>query len=228
MVIYINYRYTLFRRDDTTQICGGTTFETLHKVWNEIKLNEKSVYSNIGGLSHVHLSLVLTDGQYYLILNTPFPYPTRPGPLIILDGMTSHMNSNMRITHTKEVCLFRKGDRIRANPHPTNCIHGQGGLSCGHPRSNHIFDQLHCCRCLNTSARQLRSVIVTRTPWAHRNFQEDKLSSPWTDRVRLFHLQRTLRVRWYRRNILHPASFRQHHLCGHPQYGQVFIINSQI
>ena len=44
--------------------------------------------------------------QYALISPTPFVYLTHPDPLIIPDGTTAHANSNMRIVHTKEVCLF--------------------------------------------------------------------------------------------------------------------------
>ena len=43
-----------------------------------------------------------------LISTTPVGYQTHPGPLIILDGTTSHTNSNMQIAHTKEVRLFRE------------------------------------------------------------------------------------------------------------------------
>ena len=68
----------------------------------------KSVYSNLGIGTHVHLGLELSDVQYALILNTPFVLPTQPGPLIIPDGTTTHENSNMRIAHTEEVCIFCK------------------------------------------------------------------------------------------------------------------------
>ena len=51
---------------------------------------------------------MLTDAQYQLISSTPFVYPTHLVTLIVLDSVTSHANSNMRIAHTKEVCLFRE------------------------------------------------------------------------------------------------------------------------
>ena len=78
----------------------------LHKLWNEMKSNAKSVYSNLGVGSHVHLFLVLTDAQCALVSPTPFVYPTHPGHIIIPDGTTAHVNSNMRIAHTEGVCLF--------------------------------------------------------------------------------------------------------------------------
>ena len=55
-----------------------------------------------------HLRLVLTELQYALISLTPFAYPTHMVLLIIPDGTTAHTNSNMRISHTKEVRLFRE------------------------------------------------------------------------------------------------------------------------
>ena len=46
--------------------------------------------------------------QYAIISPTNLVYPTHPGPIIILDGTTAHVNSNTRITHTTEVHLFRE------------------------------------------------------------------------------------------------------------------------
>ena len=39
----------------------------LHKLWNKIKENAKSIYSNIGGVEHAHLVPALTDVQYKII-----------------------------------------------------------------------------------------------------------------------------------------------------------------
>ena len=61
---------------------------------HEIKAKDKSIYSSLGGGAHGHLGLVLTNAQYALISSTPFVYPTHPGPLIILDGKTTHAYSN--------------------------------------------------------------------------------------------------------------------------------------
>ena len=101
MTININNKDTLSGRANLTAIHGETTFETLHKLWNEIKANAKSVYSNLGGGAHGHLGLVLNDTMYALIYTTPFVYLTQPVPLIFMDGTTAHVKSNMRITHTK-------------------------------------------------------------------------------------------------------------------------------
>ena len=112
MTSNINYKDTLFKRSNLTPIRGEPNFEMLHNLWNEIKSNAKTVYSNIGEGAHRHLGLVLTDAHYALISPTPFVYPNHLGPLIIPDGTTTHANSNMRISHTKEVRMFREVTRV--------------------------------------------------------------------------------------------------------------------
>ena len=68
----INYKDTLFEQDNLTPIRGEPTSKTLHKLWNKIKANAKSVYSNIGGGAHGHLGLMSTEAQYALISPTTF------------------------------------------------------------------------------------------------------------------------------------------------------------
>ena len=95
MASSINYKDTLFEQTNLTTIRGKPIFETLHKLWNDIKAHAKSVYFNIEGGLHGHLGLVLTSVQYAPILSKPFVLRTHPGPLIILDGTTADANSNM-------------------------------------------------------------------------------------------------------------------------------------
>ena len=111
----INYKDTLFKRENLTPICGEPTFEILHNFRNEIEANTKSIYFNLGVISHGHPSLVLTNAQYALISNTSFFYLNQPDPIIILDGTTAQANSNMRIMHAKEVHLFCKVMGVKKN-----------------------------------------------------------------------------------------------------------------
>ena len=108
MTSNINYKDTVFERDNITAIRGETTFKTLQKLQNEIKSNAKVVYSNISGGAHNHLGLVLTDVQCALISPATFVFTTHMGPLVIPDNMTAHAKSNMQNTHTEEVRLFRE------------------------------------------------------------------------------------------------------------------------
>ena len=108
MMSNINYKDTLFEQSELTPIHGEPTFETLHKLQNDINANTKSVYSNPRGGAHRHPGLVPTDAQYALISHTLFVYSTHLGSLFIVDGTTAHANSNMRIAHTERVRLFRE------------------------------------------------------------------------------------------------------------------------
>ena len=95
MMSSINYKYTIFEHENITPVHGEPTFKTLHKLRNKINANAKSIYSNLGGGAHGYLGLVIRGAQYALISNTLFVYSTHPGPLIILDGTTTHVSSNM-------------------------------------------------------------------------------------------------------------------------------------
>ena len=64
MTSTVNYRDTHFEQGNLTTIRGEPTFETVHKVWNEIKANARSMYSHLGCGTHGHLGLVLTAEQY--------------------------------------------------------------------------------------------------------------------------------------------------------------------
>ena len=66
------------------------------------------MYSNLGAGAHGHIGLVLTDAQSALIPTTQFFYPDHTGPLVIPDVTSTHMNSNMSITHTEAVRIFVK------------------------------------------------------------------------------------------------------------------------
>ena len=83
MTTTVNYRDTRFEGANLTPIRGEPTYETVHKLWNKIKVNARSVYSHLGGGTHGHLGLVLTAAHYADISNTVFTRPTHPGPLAI-------------------------------------------------------------------------------------------------------------------------------------------------
>ena len=106
MARYINYKETLSKKANPNPIRCKTTSETIYKLRNDIKANAKYIRSNIGGWSHGHFSLMLTNEKYMITSPTAFVYLTHPGTLITLEGTTSHTNSNMRIAHTEKMCLF--------------------------------------------------------------------------------------------------------------------------
>ena len=83
MTSTVNYRDTHFERDNLTPIPGKPTYETVHKLWNEIKANARPVYLRLSGGSYGHLGHVLTAAQYADISTTVFTRPAHPGPLAI-------------------------------------------------------------------------------------------------------------------------------------------------
>ena len=106
MTSTVNYLDTHFERANLTPIRGKPTFETVHKLWNEIKANARSVYSHLGGGTHVHLGLVLTAAQYADVSNTVFTRPDHLGPLAIPPAATAVQRSTLRDAHVEYLRVF--------------------------------------------------------------------------------------------------------------------------
>ena len=102
----VNYRDTHFERANLTPIRGEPTYETVHKLWNEVKANARSVYSNLGGGTHGHLGLVLTTAQYAAISTTDFTRPDHPGPLAIPSAATVVQRSTLQDAHIEDLRVF--------------------------------------------------------------------------------------------------------------------------
>ena len=108
MASTVNYRDTHFERDHLTPIRGEPTYDTFHKLWNKVKANARSVYSNISGGTHGHLGLFLTTAQYAAISTTVFTCPDHPGPLAILSAATFVQRSTLRDAHIEYPECFER------------------------------------------------------------------------------------------------------------------------
>ena len=106
MASTVKYRDTHFERANLTPICGEPTYETVHKLWNEVKANARSVYSNPGGGTHGHLGLVLTTPQYAAISTTDFTRPDHPVPLTIPSAATVVQRSTLQDAHIEDLRFF--------------------------------------------------------------------------------------------------------------------------
>ena len=95
MTSTFNYRDTHFERANLTPIRVEPTYDTVHKLWNKIKANARSVYSHLGGGTHGHLDLVLVATQYAEISNTVFTRTAHPGPLAIPLAATAVQRSTL-------------------------------------------------------------------------------------------------------------------------------------
>jgi hypothetical protein len=79
----VNYREFFFEHPDLTKIIGIPTYDTLHKLNQEIKSNATSVHSNLGGGQHGHLGLVISPIAYAFLSDTPYQHLVLPADLDI-------------------------------------------------------------------------------------------------------------------------------------------------
>ena len=79
----VNYKDSYFEYPVLTTIRGEPTYETLHHLKNKLKANSSSVPTNLVGINHVYLGMVLTPAEYLRIShNDPFTQPPNPGVLV--------------------------------------------------------------------------------------------------------------------------------------------------
>ena len=60
--------------------------------------------------------LLITYVQYELMSIMTLIYPTHLGPIIIPDGTTTHVDSNMQIMHTRKVRLLSEVIGVKQSP----------------------------------------------------------------------------------------------------------------
>ena len=63
----VNYRGNFLPKPYLTNIFDIPTYEYLYQMQLELKTNALSVHSNIGGGTHGHIVLLMTNAQYDLI-----------------------------------------------------------------------------------------------------------------------------------------------------------------
>ena len=108
MAATVKYRDTHFEQANLTPVRDKPTYETVHKLWNKVKANARSMYSNLSGGTPGHLGLVLTTEQYAAISTTNFTRPDHPGPLAIPSAATVVQRSTLRDAQIEDLQVFRK------------------------------------------------------------------------------------------------------------------------
>ena len=84
------------------------TYETLHRVKNEIKANTSSVPTTLGGRNHGYLGMILTPTEYRRIVSTfHFTQPSNPGVLFPNPAGTAAKIASTEYTHFLTKTLFR-------------------------------------------------------------------------------------------------------------------------
>ena len=82
-----DYRETLFESKDINKIVGEPDFESLKRLYDQLKINAQCVPSTLGGGAHGHLGLVLSAVEYQLVTLQPFIRPLDPGPFQLPQGV---------------------------------------------------------------------------------------------------------------------------------------------
>ena len=78
-----DFRTTHFEIKAPTKIEGEPNFETLTRLYDEIKRCAQNVPSNLGGGNYGHLGLVVTATDYQLVSITAFIRPLNPGDFVL-------------------------------------------------------------------------------------------------------------------------------------------------
>ena len=104
-----NYWETTFEYTDLTTIHGKPTYDSLAILLNQPKANSQSVQTLLGGGQHGYLDLLLSPTQNAIIvLNTPFIYPSHPGPLNLPTYQLPHVTQQLTAQHAENVRVFHK------------------------------------------------------------------------------------------------------------------------
>ena len=88
----VNYRRTFHSKLDLTRILGILTYDALHQMQLELKSKALSVHFNLGGRTHRHIRILITNTKYTTLSPVPYVRTRHPGILIIHNN-TSHVIS---------------------------------------------------------------------------------------------------------------------------------------
>jgi hypothetical protein len=79
-----------FPHSSLPKVTGEPTFEDLKLIRRLLNTNAMSVSSYVGGGSHGHLGIIMTNEEYFSIAANVFPIPDNPGALPeVVVGMTA-------------------------------------------------------------------------------------------------------------------------------------------
>ena len=111
-----NYRQTHFQIKTPTKITGEPTFDQLHTLHSQLKINAQCIHSSRGGGAHGHLGLVLSAVDYQQLTLTPFICLVDPGDFILPTNanLTVDQIAVLRENHKSLREQFEKVDNVEA------------------------------------------------------------------------------------------------------------------
>jgi hypothetical protein len=90
------------------KVTGEPTFEDLKVIWLLLNTNAMSVSSFVGGGRHGHLSIIMTNTEYFAIAADVFPIPDNPGasPEVVV-GMMAAVIAEVTRLHREATQVYR-------------------------------------------------------------------------------------------------------------------------
>lgn len=104
----IDYATTYFEFPTLTKIHGEPDYHTLRAMHDEIKSNAIAVASTLGGGTHGHLGLVLSNAEYAHISMVPYIRPAHPGALVIAPGTAAHEADRRQRNYRESIREWRE------------------------------------------------------------------------------------------------------------------------
>jgi hypothetical protein len=107
--IDIDFKSTYFQHSSLTKVYGEPTYQSLQKIYQEIKANATSVTSSLGGGLHGDLGLVVSPVNYARTQpNHVFDRPGNPGALNIAATATQYQIAIAKDIHDSATKTFKE------------------------------------------------------------------------------------------------------------------------
>ena len=103
----VNYIETFFPKLDLTRILGIPTYDSLHQMQIELKINALYVHSNLGGGTHGHLGLFMTNTKHATLPLVLCVRTVHPGILKIPNNDTSSESYELKRVYDRNLLVFR-------------------------------------------------------------------------------------------------------------------------
>ena len=104
-----NIQNLYFEYKDLTQISGEPTFSTLHYMLLQLKANESSVPSELGGGAHGYVGAILSPVTYATLAPmTPFVPPVHQDDLTVPPMATQYQISLAKFQHENALQVFNQ------------------------------------------------------------------------------------------------------------------------
>lgn len=96
-----------------TRIIGEPDYQSLDRLYKEIKANAFSIHSTLGGGNHGHLGMVLTPVAYARHSAAAWVQPVHPGTLNIPNGTSQHQTNHLRDLFNEQMTHFTIADSVK-------------------------------------------------------------------------------------------------------------------